>query len=291
MSYEQGCPVGLNDNQYVQSSHQIVCWLERAKENVERVLDDLSEFYVLASGDGRILRCNPKMAELVGQDAEELLDVHLSEVLGTEAWAVCQRHLTDLEGQNETRRVDFEVAIPDRGSPVKRLHRWTLALVRDAAKRHDRHAFALVGRDVSLREQWAARWMTLTSVSHLCVVEVDECGRCEVHGQPLLAECFGASTLYIKGALKGQLVPRIAAGLEPKERVHLETASSVVGGPAEGTQGNWIARFPQRVIVSDSRGDAVRDGVTGFELGLRVAPVVIGDRIFRLLLIFQRLEA
>lgn len=101
----------LRQNEYLQMGHEVMAWIERAKEHMEGLLDELPCVFAVVDERGRILRGNRQLAALLGCDPSEVHCQLFSQIFSVSEW---ERFALNLEACARTGEVvGFELA---RGS-------------------------------------------------------------------------------------------------------------------------------------------------------------------------------
>ena len=72
-------------NQDLQASHQILSLLERSKSQSEGILDRLSGAFAIVDGEGRILRTNFGLAQMMSRGPEEVIGMKVGELFRRES--------------------------------------------------------------------------------------------------------------------------------------------------------------------------------------------------------------
>lgn len=285
MTYSSYVPEGFNDNQYVQASHQLVRWLERAKEHVERILDGIGEVYCLVTEAGEILRCNALFASFAGADPEDLLHKSLARFFAPADWDAFVGRMSGLEASE---RCSFEMPlIHCDGHPV--LHRWSVTSILDSVKGTGRHVYAILGEDLSVREQCHARWDGLLGALSAGVLEIGSDLKLCGNGNSALGKILGRPALAgmpLEAVLFGAISPSLQAG----EREAVQRLGMAFSGPLAKAE-SLLAGMPREAFLPRVDGKGFRSGVPGVWLELRFVPVCVRGRLERLLVLVEERAA
>ncbi len=131
-------------NQDLQASHQILSLLERSKSQSEGILDRLSGAFAIVDGEGRILRTNFGLAQMMSRGPEEVIGMKVGELFRRESSQIFV-HMLKSCGRDSGNSVEFELAINSGND--QRAFVWHVSRFGDGQTRGN--LFAVIGQDIS----------------------------------------------------------------------------------------------------------------------------------------------
>ncbi len=131
-------------NQDLQASHQILSLLERSKSQSEGILDRLSGAFAIVDGEGRILRTNFGLAQMMNRGPEEVIGMKVGELFRRESSQIFV-HMLKSCGRDSGNSVEFELAVNSGND--QRAFVWHVSRFGDGQTRGN--LFAVIGQDIS----------------------------------------------------------------------------------------------------------------------------------------------
>jgi len=160
---------GLAHNQFIQASYHILSVLEKAKANVETMLDELPSVFLVVDVEGRIIRGNAKASEIFEVDLDELLGLRLDRLFTSATWTMFHNHLSNCSGDGVA--VAFELPM-DRlsSSPIMS---WN---VRPIQAQNDSLGicFSVFGADVTAVREYERQLAHIFTSIPLGIIRLDE---------------------------------------------------------------------------------------------------------------------
>jgi serine phosphatase RsbU (regulator of sigma subunit) len=133
-------------NADLQSTHQIIQFLEEAKAQSELILDSLSGLMVIINSKGQIFRCNQNFTDFLGIDFESEIGFALDKRFGPDRW----KFLLDKMQMSHaaSRGVDFEMEIVNQHNRTLSFH-WNIRPIISRFSQVQTDLYILIGQDLT----------------------------------------------------------------------------------------------------------------------------------------------
>ncbi len=99
----------LNQNQFLQASHQTLLMLEKSKNHVEGVLDFLPNVFAIINEKGRVIKGNDELARLLGESIDHVIDCEFEKLFQPATWNIFQNRLQTLSTKDNSNQLEFEL--------------------------------------------------------------------------------------------------------------------------------------------------------------------------------------
>ncbi|NRA64923.1 MAG: PAS domain S-box protein [Pseudobacteriovorax sp.] len=133
--------------QSLAASHEIVVELERAKRNIEQMIDGMTTSFAIISEVGVIYKANRLMAEYFNVSIEELLGHNVSEIFQPEVWEQFQEKEMSLINSERKHHVEFELPIIDHAGCTREIL-WSMRPLSDISGNFKR-LYQVLGHDIT----------------------------------------------------------------------------------------------------------------------------------------------
>ncbi|SME98167.1 PAS domain-containing protein [Pseudobacteriovorax antillogorgiicola] len=133
--------------QSLAASHEIVVELERAKRNIEQMIDGLTTSFAIISEAGIIYKANRLMAQYFNVSIEELLGRQISDIFHPEVWSDFQEKEMILINAERKHHIEIELPIVDYEGKTKEIL-WTMRPLSGISGNFQR-LYQILGHDIS----------------------------------------------------------------------------------------------------------------------------------------------
>ena len=205
-----------NLNQTIQASHKVLSLLEKANSHSEQIIDSLPGVFLILNEKFEILRGNVEASNILGLEYEALLRTPLSELIKKDIWDVFLFHFNQLNENQTTQGIKFELAIHDHKQHTERKSfYWHITRIEDT-NQAEGAVYSLMGKDISELREAENRLSSIFTNIPLGIFTIDECGKIEDTYSNHLLFLLGASDLNQK-SLKDVLFEPIKKDLTREE--------------------------------------------------------------------------
>jgi PAS domain-containing protein len=219
-------------NREIQATHQILRLLEASKEQVDDTLDSLPCVFAVINSDGRVLKGNEQLGDLLGVEKELTLNQSLAKLFRPQSWNIFAAQLQTLSYVS-TNRAEFELALDSENlreafaQPLPYFWRVRKVILKDSSADV---LFNVVGNDISELKRKEARLAEIYSSIPLGILSVDATGHVVGEHSAHLNWLLEANDVAGRG-LEELLFEPCRGNLTEDERAAVQKLFTVFGGP------------------------------------------------------------
>ena len=265
--------------QNLRASHEIMSLLEKAKTNVDEMLNRLPDLFVIVDTKGLIWKGNQAAADIFEVGREDLIKTHFSRLFEAETWKVMRTKLKlYIEDVSNSSSVEFE--LPLNGlKGMSREFFWNIRMYESGLPR-SRGLICILGRDVSQIRGYQRQMSQIFFSIPLGILTMDRDG--------VVIGPYSAYTEHLLGqdhltgkSLKALLFDPIAPTLTKAEKDSISALFDSIG--SDETWFNSLkVHFPIELPFQQK-------GIHGDKswLGMSYHPICHGDKVDKVLVVIE----
>ncbi len=266
--------------QNLRASHQILTLLERAKANVEDLLNRLPDIFVIIDSKGVIWKGNQVAADFLEVGREELTKIHLSRLFESDTWKVMKTKIDlFLNSHDQEESIEFELPLKIPNAAAREFL-WNFRFYEISSQAKLR-LICVFGRDVSQIRTYQRQMSQIFFSIPLGILTIDQSGTVVGPYSAFTEHLLGENKLTGKSLFKLLFEPS-RIDLSKAQKDSIKTFIDCLG--ADETWFNSMkSHFPGDIpyLAEDAELADKR------WLGLSYHPICHGEKVEKVLLIME----
>lgn len=264
----------------LQASHEVTSELERAKCNIEQMVDYLPVSFAIVSDTGKIYRSNHSLAKQFKMDVEQIIGLDITQLFREEGREIFNEKMLQV-GQDSAAdcSVEFELSIDNHGDDKE--YYWNIRPYGEISGDF-LCLYQVIGQDISLVKEFERKLSNIFSNIPLGIMTIKEEGIVDGPYSCFTEVLLGTKTIQ-QESLFDIFFDRCKANMSPKELDGLSQLKTAIG-QEEFWFDSIKPMFPQEVFLAKSESNTSGEGRW---IEVSYNPVVHGEIVEKILIILE----